>query len=125
VPITLASTLQGKPLIEGGQLRALAVTGPKRAESLANVPTMAEAGVPGYEALQWYGLLAPAGTSPDIVGRLNHAVNAALAQRDVKERLANDGAEAAGGASDDFAKLIRDELKKWAEVARVANIRAE
>jgi tripartite-type tricarboxylate transporter receptor subunit TctC len=125
VPITLASTLQGKPLIEGGQLRALAVTGSKRAESLANVPTMAAAGVPGYEALQWYGLLALAGTSPDIVGRLNNAVNAALAQRDVKERLAHDGAEAAGGAPDDFAKLIRDELKKWAEVARIANIRAE
>jgi tripartite-type tricarboxylate transporter receptor subunit TctC len=94
VPITLASTLQGKPLIEGGQLRAMAVTGSKRAESLADVPTMAEAGVPGYEALQWYGLLAPAGTPPGIVSRLNHAVNAALALRDVKERLASDGAEA-------------------------------
>ena len=125
VPITLASTIQAKPLIEGGQLRALAVTGSRRATGLSNVPTMAEAGVPGYEALQWYGLLAPAGTTPDIVARLNTEVNAALQQREVKERLANDGAEAAGGSPAVFAKLIKDELVKWAEVARVANIRAD
>ncbi len=125
VPITLASTIQAKPLIEGGQLRALAVTGSKRAAGLPNVPPMAEAGVPGYEALQWYGLLAPAGTPPDIVSRLNKEVNAALQQREVRERLANDGAEAAGGTAAAFAKLIQDELVKWAEVARAANIKAE
>ncbi len=125
VPITLASTLQGKPLIAGGQLRALAVTSSKRAESLPNVPPMSEAGVPGYEALQWYGLLAPAGTPPEVVDKLQLAVNAALRTPDIKARLATDGAEAAGGTPSDFAKLIKDELVKWAEVARAANIRAD
>jgi tripartite-type tricarboxylate transporter receptor subunit TctC len=86
---------------------------------------MSEAGVPGYEALQWYGLLAPAGTPQNIVDKLQAAVNAALQQPDVKMRLATDGAEAAGGTSADFAKLIKEELAKWAEVARAANIRAE
>ena len=124
VPITLASTIQAKPLIEGGQLRALAVTGSQRAAGLPNVPPIAET-IAGYEALQWYGLLAPAGTPPDVVSRLNKEVNAALGQREVKERLANDGAEGAGGTADAFAKLIKDELVKWAEVARVANIRAD
>ena len=125
VPITLASTLQARPLIEGGQLRVLAVTGSRRAEGLPDVPTMSEAGVPGYEALQWYGLLAPAGTPPEIVARLQAEVAAALKLPDVKVRLTNDGAEAAGGTPADFAKLIKAELEKWAEVARVANIRPE
>jgi tripartite-type tricarboxylate transporter receptor subunit TctC len=126
VPITLASTLQSKPLIEGGQLKALAVTSPKRAEGLPDVPTVAEAGpLPGYEALQWYGLLAPAGTPSEIVARLRNEVAAALKLPDVKVRLVNDGAEAAGSTPAEFAKLIKDELEKWAAVAKAANIQPE
>ena len=125
VPIALASTIQSKSLIEGGQLRGLGVTGPKRVESLPDVPTIAEAGVPGYEALQWYGLLAPAGTPPEIVARLQAEVGKALNLPDVKQRLAADGAEAAGGTPAEFSVFIKDEIKKWAEVARAANIRPE
>jgi tripartite-type tricarboxylate transporter receptor subunit TctC len=125
VPITMASTLQAKPLIEGGKLRALAVTGPRRAEGLPNIPTMAEAGVPKYEALQWYGLLAPAGTPSDVVARLQKEVTQALNLPDVKARLATDGAEAVGGTPAEFAQFIKAEIEKWATVARAANIRPE
>jgi tripartite-type tricarboxylate transporter receptor subunit TctC len=125
VPVTLASTLQAKPLIDGGQLRGLGVTGSKRAESLPNVPAIAEAGIPGYEALQWYGLLVPAGTPSKVVTRLHAAVAQALNLPDVKQRLAADGAEAAGGTSAEFAQFIKDEIEKWANVARAANIRPE
>jgi tripartite-type tricarboxylate transporter receptor subunit TctC len=122
VPIGLPNTLSAKPLIDGGQFRALAVTGPKRAEGLPNIPTVAEAGVPGYEALQWYGLLAPAGTPPEIVTRLHREVAQALGRPDVQERLATDGAEAVGSTPAAFAKQIQDELVKWAKVARDAKI---
>jgi tripartite-type tricarboxylate transporter receptor subunit TctC len=125
VPIVLASTLQARPLIEGGQLRPLAVTGSRRAEGLPNVPTMAEAGVPQYEALQWYGLLAPAGTPVDIVTRLHKEIAQALQLPDVKERLVTDGAEAVGSTPGEFAQFIKDEIDKWATVARAANIRPE
>jgi tripartite-type tricarboxylate transporter receptor subunit TctC len=117
VPVGLSNTLTAIPHIEGGTLRALAVTGAKRADALPKIPAIAEAGVPGYEALQWYGLLAPAGTPPEIVARIAADVSAAL-----KERLAADGAEAVGGTPAAFATLIRDELDKWAKVARAVRI---
>ena len=125
VNITLASTLQAKPFVEGGQLRALAVTGSKRSESMPDVPTVAEAGVPGYEALQWYGLLAPAGTSVEIVIRLQAETAKALNAPDVKKRLADDGAESVGTTPAEFAKFIKDEIDKWSNIARVANIKPE
>ena len=125
VSITLASTLQAKPFVEGGQLRALAVTGAKRSETMPDVPPVAEAGVPGYEALQWYGLLAPAGTPQDIVQRLQEETARALNAPDVKKRLADDGAESVGTTSAEFAKFIKDEIEKWSNVARVANIKPE
>jgi tripartite-type tricarboxylate transporter receptor subunit TctC len=125
VPIVLSNTLTAKPLIEGGQLRALAVTGPKRAEGLPNIPTVAEAGIPNYEALQWYGLLAPAGTPPEIVARIQAEAAKALKLLDVKDRLASDGAEPVGNSPSEFADFIKRELVKWTDVARIANIRAE
>jgi tripartite-type tricarboxylate transporter receptor subunit TctC len=125
VPIVLSNTLTAKSLIDGGQLRALAVTGPKRAEGLPNIPTMAEAGVPNYEALQWYGLLAPAGTPPDIIARIHAEAAKALKLQDVKVRLASDGAEPVGSSPSAFADFIKLELEKWTNVARIANIRPE
>lgn len=125
VPMVLSNTLTAKPLIEGGKLRALAVTGSKRAEGIPDIPTMAEAGVPGYEALQWYGLLAPAGTPPEIVQRIYAETAAALKLKEVQDRLASDGAEPVGSTPADFARFIRDELDKWTRVARIANIKAE
>lgn len=125
INVTLASTLQAKPLVEGGQLRALAVTGAKRSEAMPDVPTVAEAGVAGYEALQWYGLLVPAGTPAEIVNRLHQETAKALSAPDVKKRLADDGAESVGTTPAEFAKFIKEEIEKWSNVARVANIKPE
>lgn len=125
IPVVLSNTLTAKPLIESGKLRALAVTGAKRVAGLPDIPTVAEAGVPGYEALQWYGLLAPAGTPPDIVQRLYTETAHALKLQDVKERLASDGAEPVGSTPADFTRFIKVELDKWTKVAREANIKSE
>lgn len=120
-----SNMLTGKPLIEAGKLRALAVSGPKRVAALQDVPTVAEAGVPGYSALQWYGLLAPAGTPKEIIDKLQVAVAEALRTSDVRERLAQDGADPVGGSSAEFAALIKADLEKWSLIARAVNIQAE
>jgi tripartite-type tricarboxylate transporter receptor subunit TctC len=125
VTAMFANLLTAKPLVEAGQLRALAVSGQKRAESMPTIPTVAEGGVANYEALQWYGLLAPAGTPQNIVTRLQAEVSRALQTPEVQERLAADGAEPVGSTPAEFAALIKTELQKWAEVARAANIRPE
>jgi tripartite-type tricarboxylate transporter receptor subunit TctC len=120
-----SNLLTAKPLIEAGKLRALAVSGPKRVAAMPDVPTVAEAGVPGYSALQWYGLLAPAGTPGEIVAKLASAVAQALRVPEVRERLAQDGAEPIGNGPAEFSVLVKSELEKWAAIARAANIRAE
>jgi tripartite-type tricarboxylate transporter receptor subunit TctC len=120
-----SNLLTAKPLIETGELRALAVSGPKRVAAMPDVPTVAEAGVPGYSALQWYGLLAPAGTPGEIVAKLASAVAQALRVPEVRERLAQDGAEPIGNGPAEFSVLVKSELEKWAAIARAANIRAE
>jgi tripartite-type tricarboxylate transporter receptor subunit TctC len=122
VTIGLPNMLTAKPHIDAGKLRALAVTGTSRTASLPEVPTVAEAGVPGYEAIQWYGLLAPAGTPPEIIDRLQAEVAAALKLPDVREKLATDGAEPIGSTPAAFAALIKGELEKWARVVKEAGI---
>jgi tripartite-type tricarboxylate transporter receptor subunit TctC len=117
--------LTGKPLIEAGKLRALAVSGPKRVAAMQDVPTVAEAGVPGYSALQWYGLLAPAGTPQPVIDKLAAAVAEALRAPEVRERLAQDSAEPVGSAPAEFSALVKSELVKWADIARAAHIQAE
>jgi tripartite-type tricarboxylate transporter receptor subunit TctC len=89
------------------------------------VPTVAEAGVPGYSALQWYGLLAPAGAPQEIIDKLQAAVAETLRTAEVRERLAQDGAEPVGGTSGEFAALIKADLEKWSNIARAVNIQAE
>ena len=121
-----SNLLTAKPLIEAGKLRALAVSGPKRVAAMPDVPTVAEAGVPGYSALQWYGLLAPAGTpQPRSSTSSRQPWREALRLPEVRERLAQDGAEPVGSTSAEFAALIKSELEKWATIARAANIQAE
>jgi tripartite-type tricarboxylate transporter receptor subunit TctC len=117
-----ANALTAKPQVDAGKVRALAVSGPKRIEALPNVPPVAQAGVPGYEAMQWYGLLAPAGTPKDIMVRLHAEATKALHTEDMKEKLATDGAEPVGSTSAEFAALIKSELDKWTRVARAAKI---
>jgi tripartite-type tricarboxylate transporter receptor subunit TctC len=125
VSVMAPNVLTALPHIKAGKLRALAVTSGKRSEALPEVPTIAEAGVPGYESVQWYGVLAPAGTPREIVGRLHAEIAKALRAGDVRERLAADGAEPVGSSPEEFGAFIRAEIAKWAKVAKAAGIRPE
>jgi tripartite-type tricarboxylate transporter receptor subunit TctC len=116
-----ANALTARPQIDSGRVRALAVSGPQRIEALPGVAPVADT-VPGYEAMQWYGLVAPAGTPPAIIARLNAEALKALRSDEMKERLALDGAEPVGSTPAEFGALIRSELEKWRRVARSANI---
>jgi tripartite-type tricarboxylate transporter receptor subunit TctC len=116
------------PSIKSGKLRALAVSSPKRLEQLPDVPTVAEsglAGLKGFEADQWYGVVAPKGTLPAIIKKLNEAINAALNNPEVKSRLSGEGAQATPNSPDVFSKLIVTEIKRWAPVVRDAGIKPE
>jgi tripartite-type tricarboxylate transporter receptor subunit TctC len=117
-----ANALTAKPQIDAGKVRALAVSGPRPIDALPGVPPVAHASVPNYEAMQWYGLLAPAGTSPEIIALLRAEAVKVLHTGDMKEKLASDGAEPVGSTPAEFAALIKSELEKWTNVARVAKI---
>ncbi|MEP6657532.1 MAG: tripartite tricarboxylate transporter substrate binding protein [Betaproteobacteria bacterium] len=113
------------PQIKAGKLRALAVTSANRTPTLPDVPTVAEAGLPGFEASSWFGVLAPAGTPPAIINRLNAEGVKWLATPEAKEKMQNLGANAAGGTPDDFAAHIRAETVKWARVVKDSGAKAE
>jgi tripartite-type tricarboxylate transporter receptor subunit TctC len=117
-----ANALTAKPHIDSNAVRALGVSGRKRSGALPSVPPIAEVGVPDYEAVQWYGLVAPAGTPADIVTRLHAEVTRALKAPEMIEKLAADGADPVGTTPAEFADHIKAELTKWANVARAANI---
>jgi tripartite-type tricarboxylate transporter receptor subunit TctC len=101
-----------------GKVRALAVSGPRRSPAFPNLPTIAQAGVPGYEAATWSGVIAPAGVPRPIVNRLNAAINEAIASPMFKARFGEIGDEPAGGTPEDFAETIRRDSAKWAEVVK-------
>ena len=113
------------PQIQAGTLRALAVTGKTRSESLPDVPTMIEAGVPGYSALTWNGLLAPAGTPPEIVARLNDAIVKAMRSPAMKTLLAKIGQDPAWSSPDEFAAFLREEAAKWSKVIAASGIKPQ
>lgn len=113
------------PHIQSGKLRALAVTSSKRSALLPDVPTMSEAGLPGYEVNGWFGLFAPAKVDPAIVKTLNAATRKALELPEVKQLLKSQGAEPAGGPSEDFKKFVQAEHDKWAKVIQDAGIKVE
>jgi tripartite-type tricarboxylate transporter receptor subunit TctC len=120
-----ATALTGIPQIRAGRLRGLGVTSVKRMASAPDLPPLTEAGVPGYEATQWYGVLAPAGTPAEIVKRLHSEIVGALQSSEVRSRLAGDGAEAVGDTPEEFGRYVRTEIAKWAKVAREAGIQPE
>ena len=122
IDVAFATALTAKPLIDAGRLRALAVSGPRRVEALPGVPPVAEAGVPGYEAMQWYGLLAPAGTPSAIIERVHAEAMVALRSPEMKARLAADGAEPSGTTPAEFGAYIKRELEKWSRVRDAAHI---
>ena len=113
------------PHVKSGKLHVLAVTGKHRSPELPGVPTVDEAGVPGYELSPWYGLLAPAGTPREVVVRLGEEVSRVVRAPEMKEKLAVQGAEVAGGSPEEFAALIRADTSTWSRVVRDAGIRIE
>ncbi|HXF65679.1 MAG TPA: tripartite tricarboxylate transporter substrate binding protein [Burkholderiales bacterium] len=125
VPVMMPSILAGLPHAKSGRLRALGVTSAKRAGGAPGIPTIAEAGVPGYEAVQWFGVLAPAATPREIVSRLHGEIVRALHSPEVRGRFAADGADPVGSTPEEFAAFLRAETAKWAKVAQEAGIRPE
>jgi tripartite-type tricarboxylate transporter receptor subunit TctC len=122
VQIVLLSPLGILPQVQAGLVRPLATGGLTRDPKLPDLPTAAEAGFPGFEAVQWLGLLTTGGTPKEIVARLNAEVNRILRDPDVVAKLTNQGTTAAGGTPDDFRKLIATEIRNWKETAQRANV---
>ncbi len=113
------------PHLKSGKLRALAVTSRKRSRVLSDVPTLIEAGVPNFDAVGWYGMLAPAGTPKAIIAMLNTELVRTLAMPDVAERLTSQGGDPASSSPEQFAAFMREELAKWRDVIRSAKIHVE
>ena len=125
VAIYFSSLPPAIALIREGKVRALAVTGPQRSALLPDLPTVAEAALPGYESVLHYGIVAPAGTPRPIVEKLNAAMRAALADADVRERIMADGAEPLAGSPEDYAADIDREETKWSKVVKVSGAKVE
>jgi tripartite-type tricarboxylate transporter receptor subunit TctC len=106
--------------VRAGKIKVLAVTGDKRSEVLPDVPTIAEAGLPGYQATGWFGVLVPAGTPRDAVSKLNAAFNSALAAPELAEVLRNEGADVVGGPPERFRAFLRAEVERWAPVVKAS-----
>ena len=118
-----ATSVAAVPFISGKTLTGLAVTTPDRSPTVPGLPTMAESGLPGFEAVTWHGLVAPAKTPPEIVQQLNQATLTALQMPDTTKRLANLGVEAMGGTSEAFAAYIGAEAQRWGALIKSAGIR--
>ncbi len=113
------------PQVKSGRLKGLAVTTAKRTSAIPELPTIAEAGVPGYEASTWYGVMAPAGTPNEITGRLYTAIIADLRTDDTRARIAADGGEVVGSTPEEFAATLKRDLAKWTRVVKESGARAD
>jgi len=113
-----------KPLVQSGRVRALAVSSSKRSLTMPEVPTLSEAGIPGFAATGWWGVLSPAKVPDGIVRKLNEGIVAIVGNPDVQQWLRGEGFEPGGGSPDEFAQFIRDEIAKWGRVVRVSGAQA-
>jgi tripartite-type tricarboxylate transporter receptor subunit TctC len=118
VQLMFATSASVIPYIKAGRLRALAVTTAQRSATLPDLPTVSEAGVPGFEASTWHGVVVPAATPRTVVIRLNHEINSVLKMQDLGERLGALGAEVTTGTPREFADYIAREIPKWAKIVR-------
>jgi tripartite-type tricarboxylate transporter receptor subunit TctC len=123
--VMFSSIVQTVPGIKSGQLRALATGGEQRSPILPDLPTIAEAGVPGYVATNWWGIVAPAGTPQPIVDKLHDAIAELLNSDQTKKYLDNEGAAPAHMSSAEFGKFIESEIAKWGPVVKKAGMKAE
>ncbi|MNX36936.1 Tripartite tricarboxylate transporter family receptor [compost metagenome] len=125
VQLYFAATASALPHVASGKMKALAVTTATRIAALPNVPTIAESGMPGYDATLWYGLIGPKNLPAPIVEKLNAAVNRALLTPEAREKLLADGAEPAGGTPAEFTTTIRNEISQWGKVVKDLGIKPE
>ena len=125
VAIYFSSLPPALALVKEGKVRALAVTGAKRSQIFPDLPTVAEAALPGYEAVLHYGIVAPAGTSRPIIDKLSAALRAAVMSEDLKARLANDGAEPLASTPEEYAADIDREERKWSAIVKASGAKAE
>ena len=125
VPLSIGSVFVTKPHIDSGRMRPLAVTSSKRSPDLPNVPTIAESGYPGFEAPAWWAVLAPAKTPPDILKRMNDALNTALKNPDIAKKLDAQGIDVVGGSADTARVFMDKQMDIWAKVVKDNNIKAD
>ncbi len=125
VDVAIMSVPSVLGLVRSGKLTPLAVSTAKRSAMLPDTPTLGEAGIKGVDAGIWLGLFAPAGTPPAVIARLNAAVNQVLQAPDVREKIANGGAVAAGGASETFAAFVREDYVRWGKIVKDAGVKLE
>ena len=121
----LADVIAAKQYVESGKLRPLGVTSARRSSVMPEVPTIAEAGVPGYEATSWNMLLAPAGTPRAIIDRLNAEVTKATSAPEMREAWARQGASAMTLGPDEFARFMREDIEKWARIVKISGARPD
>jgi tripartite-type tricarboxylate transporter receptor subunit TctC len=125
VQFSLVPIAVGMPHVKSGRLRALATCGPHRSAATPDVPTTAEAGMPGLEVIAWWGMLAPAKTPSVVVGRLNREIRAILDQADVRRGLVDQGMDPAGGEPGAFAALIKADMEKWGAIGRRLGVKLD
>ena len=123
--MTVGSIVQSIPHIRSGKLKPIATGGSARAATLPDLPTIAEAGVPGYEVVGWNGILAPANTPRPIIDKLNTAILAALKTPEMEKLLSEQGIEPAGNSPEEFAQLLHADIEKWIRVTREAGIKPQ
>jgi len=122
IHLMFANITAGLPQVKAGRLRALATSGDTRSHAAPNLPTVAESGIPGYVVTSWFGVMAPARTPQEIVGKLSGALRGAMRAKDLLEKLAGEGAEPAPTGPAEFGRLVASEVQTWAKVIKTAGL---
>lgn len=125
VSMTMTGAPAVMPHVQSGRIRALGVSSPQRIPALAQIPSVAEAGVPGFDATQWYGVVAPAGTPKDVVAKLNAEIRKIMQSKEMLDRLNTEGAIAAAGTPEQFGAYIKNEIVRWGVVVKAAGMKAD